>query len=113
MAVVLGGGGGAFGQIGSFNPAMLVHGEQEITLHREIPVQGAIETVSELTGNYDKGKRAVVVREATSTLVSDGEPLSSTTISAFTRGDGGGGGDPAPELASERPARHPPAPAHQ
>src|SRR3546814_2743702 len=44
-------------------------------LHREIPVQGEIETVSEITGIYDKGKGAVVVSEATSTLVSDGEPL--------------------------------------
>ena len=96
MAVVLGGGGGAFGQIGSFNPAMLVHGEQAITLHREIPVQGEIETVSEITGIYDKGKGAVVVSEATSTLVSDGEPLFSKTMSAFIRGEGGWGGDRGP-----------------
>ena len=41
MAVVLGvGGSGAFGSIGSFNPAMLVHGEDAITLHRPIPVAG-------------------------------------------------------------------------
>ncbi|HEY1119693.1 MAG TPA: MaoC/PaaZ C-terminal domain-containing protein, partial [Acidimicrobiales bacterium] len=103
MAVVLGGGGGAFGQIGSFNPAMLVHGEQEITLHREIPVQGEIETVSEITGIYDKGKGAVVVSEATSTLVSDGEPLFSKTMSAFIRGEGGWGGDSGPALVWERP----------
>ena len=41
MAVVLGGGGsGAFAKIGSFNPAMLVHGEQAIELHTPIPVAG-------------------------------------------------------------------------
>src|SRR3982751_5277651 len=41
MAVVLGVGGmGAFGSVGSFNPAMLVHGEQSITLHGPIPVKG-------------------------------------------------------------------------
>jgi acyl dehydratase len=103
MAVVLGGGGGAFGKIGSFNPAMLVHGEQEITLHREIPVEGEIETVSEITGIYDKGKGAVVVSEATSTLVSDGQPLFSKTMSAFIRGEGGFGGDSGPALEWERP----------
>jgi acyl dehydratase len=103
MAVVLGGGGGAFGQIGSFNPAMLVHGEQAISLHREIPVEGEIETVSEITGIYDKGKGAVVVSEATSTLVSDGEPLFSKTMSAFIRGEGGFGGDSGPALEWERP----------
>ncbi|HSP03652.1 MAG TPA: MaoC/PaaZ C-terminal domain-containing protein [Acidimicrobiales bacterium] len=103
MAVVLGGGGGAFAQIGSFNPAMLVHGEQQISLHREIPVEGEIETVSEITGIYDKGKGAVVVSEATSTLVSDGQPLFSKTMSAFIRGEGGWGGDSGPALEWERP----------
>lgn len=103
MAVILGGGGGAFAQIGSFNPAMLVHGEQQIALHREIPVEGEIETVSEITGIYDKGKGAVVVSEATSTLVSDGQPLFSKTMSAFIRGEGGWGGDSGPALEWERP----------
>ncbi len=64
MAVVLGPLGGAFGAIGTFNPAMLVHGEQGITLHREIPVEGELEAVSEITGIYDKGKGAVVVTES-------------------------------------------------
>src|SRR5438309_2131079 len=46
MAVVLGvGGSGAFSRIGSFNPAMLVHGEQAIDLHGPIPVEGDVETV--------------------------------------------------------------------
>jgi len=103
MAVVLGGGGGAFAKIGSFNPAMLVHGEQSITLHREIPVEGEIETVSEITGIYDKGKGAVVVSEATSTLVADGQPLFSKTMSAFIRGEGGWGGDSGPALEWEQP----------
>src|SRR4051812_31144619 len=39
IAVVLGPLGGGYDKIGTFNPAMLVHGEQGITLHREIPVQ--------------------------------------------------------------------------
>ncbi len=103
MAVVLGQGGGAFGKIGEFNPAMLVHGEQSITLHREIPVEGEVETVSEITGIYDKGKGAVVVTEATSTLVSDGKPLFTKTMSAFIRGEGGWGGDSGPALEWERP----------
>ncbi|MGQ0831035.1 MAG: enoyl-CoA hydratase, partial [Microthrixaceae bacterium] len=55
IAVVLGPLGGGFGAIGTFNPAMLVHGEQGITLHREIPVEGELEAVSEITGIYDKG----------------------------------------------------------
>jgi len=103
MAVVLGGGGGAFAQIGSFNPAMLVHGEQQIALHREIPVEGEIETVSEITGIYDKGKGALVVSETRCTLVDTGEPLFDTRMSAFIRGEGGWGGDSGPALEWERP----------
>lgn len=103
MAVVLGFGAGAMGQIGSFNPAMLVHGEQSITLHREIPVEGEIETTSEITGIYDKGKGAVVVTESTSTLVADGQPLFTKMMSAFIRGEGGWGGDSGPALEWERP----------
>ena len=37
---------------------MLVHGEQGITLHQEIPVEGELEAVSEITAIYDKGKGA-------------------------------------------------------
>ena len=45
IAVVLGPLGGGMGSIGTFNPAMLVHGEQGITLHQEIPVEGELEAV--------------------------------------------------------------------
>ena len=96
IAVVLGPMGGGFGAIGSFNPAMLVHGEQGITIHQEIPVEGELEAVSEITGIYDKGKGAVVVSESTATLVSTGEALFSTRMSAYIRGEGGFGGDRGP-----------------
>jgi tetrahydromethanopterin S-methyltransferase subunit D len=72
MAVVLGPLGGGFGAIGSFNPAMLVHGEEGITLHREIPVEGELESVSEITAIYDKGKGAVVVSESKAVLADTG-----------------------------------------
>jgi acyl dehydratase len=108
MAVVLAPLGGGWGQIGSFNPAMLVHGEQGITLHREIPVEGELEAVSEITGIYDKGKGAVVVTESSCTLVDTGEPLFSTRMSAFIRGEGGWGGDRGPSgSANVAPERDP------
>lgn len=97
MAVVLGvGGGGAFGSIGSFNPAMLVHGEQAIELHGPIPVQGEVETVGQITGIYDKGKGALVEVRSTSTDTATGDVLFVTTMSAFIRGEGGFGGDRGP-----------------
>jgi acyl dehydratase len=96
MAVVLQAGGGAMRDIGTFNAAMLVHGEQGITLHREIPVEGTLEMVSEVTGIFDKGKGAVIATEAKATLADSGEPLFDLRSSVFIRGEGGFGGDRGP-----------------
>jgi len=111
MAVVLGvGGAGAFGTIGSFNPAMLVHGEQAITLHGTIPAKGEVETVGTITGIYDKVKGAVVEVTSTSTDTATGQPLFTNVMSAFIRGEGGWGGDRGPSgprnVAPERAPDH-------
>ncbi|MGB0113174.1 MAG: MaoC/PaaZ C-terminal domain-containing protein [Ilumatobacteraceae bacterium] len=93
--VVIGWGrGSAMGNIGTFNPALLVHGQQAVTLHRPIPVAGTAQIQSELVAMYDKGSAAVVVTESTATL--DGAPLFTTRSSAFIRGEGGWGGDRGP-----------------
>jgi acyl dehydratase len=108
IAVVLGPLGGGFDKIGTFNPAMLVHGEEGITLHREIPVAGELESVSEITAVYDKGKGAVVVTDSQVTLVETGEPLFSTRMSAYIRGEGGWGGDRGPSgTPNQAPDRAP------
>jgi acyl dehydratase len=97
MAVVLGvGGTGAMANIGTFNPAMLVHGEQGIELFGPIPVEGTVSTVGEITGIYDKTKGAVVEMTSISTDVASGEKLFSTRSSLFIRGEGGWGGDRGP-----------------
>ncbi|MGI8755445.1 MAG: MaoC/PaaZ C-terminal domain-containing protein [Acidimicrobiales bacterium] len=97
MAVVLGvGGGSAFGSVGSFNPAMLVHGEQAITLHGPIPVEGEVETVGEITAIWDKGKGAVIEVTSTSTDTSTGQPLFTAMMSAVIRGEGDFGGERGP-----------------
>ncbi len=109
MAVILGAGGfSAMGQVGTFNPAMLVHGEQAIELHSPIPVEGEIETVGEIAGIYDKGKGAVIETTSVSTLVSSGEPLFSSTSSVFIRGEGGWGGDRGPSGPKNVPPEAPP-----
>jgi len=93
--VVIGWGrGSAMRDIGTFNPALLVHGQQAVTLHRPIPVEGTVTITSELVGMYDKGSAAVVVTESTATM--GGEPLYTNTSSAFIRGEGGWGGDRGP-----------------
>ena len=98
---------GALGAIGSFNPAMLVHGEQAVSLDREVPPEGELEAVSEIVGIYDKGKGAVVVSETVSTSVDDGDPLFTTRSSMFIRGEGGWGGDRGPSSSFAAPERDP------
>ena len=93
--VVIGWGrGSAMSNIGSFNPALLVHGQQSVTLHRPIPVAGTATLQSEVTAMYDKGKAAVVVSATTALMA--GEPLYTNTASVFIRGEGGWGGERGP-----------------
>jgi acyl dehydratase len=106
-AVVLAPVGGGLGSIGTFNPAMLVHGEQSVSLARELPVEGELEGVTEVVGVYDKGSGAVVVTETTSTLVADGRPLFTTRSSLFIRGEGGWGGERGPSSRFSAPEREP------
>jgi acyl dehydratase len=108
QAVVLGMGGlGAYAALGTFNPAMLVHGEQSVTLERELPVAGEVEAVTEVVGVYDKGSGALVTTRTAANLVSDGQPLFTTTMGAFIRGEGGWGGDRGPSSRFEAPDRAP------
>jgi acyl dehydratase len=108
MPVVLGAGvAGAYASIGSFNPAMLVHGEQSVALARELPVDGELEAVTEVVGVYDKGSGALVVTETTASLVDDGQPLFTTRSGAFIRGEGGFGGDRGPSSTFAAPERAP------
>ncbi|MEJ7584435.1 MAG: MaoC/PaaZ C-terminal domain-containing protein [Acidimicrobiales bacterium] len=109
MAVVLSTGGfGAMRSIGTFNPAMLVHGEQAIELHQPIPVTGRVSTVGEITAIWDKGKGAVVETRSVSTDLASGQPLFTTVSSAFIRGEGGWGGDRGPSGSrNQAPDREP------
>lgn len=93
--VVIGWGqASAMGKIGSFNPALLVHGQQAVTLHRPIPVEGTATLVGRVVAMYDKEKAAIVVSETEATL--DGAPLYTNRMSAFIRGEGGWGGERGP-----------------
>ncbi|MGI8492749.1 MAG: MaoC/PaaZ C-terminal domain-containing protein [Acidimicrobiales bacterium] len=103
--VVVPAGAGGFARIGRFNPAMLVHGEQAVVLHGPLPVEGTVSSVSTVTGIYDKGSGAVVASESVATDTSTGQPLWTTRMSAFIRGEGGFGGDRGPSGKAEPPDR--------
>jgi acyl dehydratase len=108
FATVVGGGGPPRATLGSFDPAMLVHGEQSIELFGPIPPDATVRTTSRVTGIYDKGSGALVVTESTSVDAKSGEPRFATTASLFIRGEGGFGGDRGKSSgATPLPAREP------
>jgi acyl dehydratase len=108
FAAVMGGGGPSRTTLGSFDLAMLVHGEQAIELSGPIPPEGTVRTTSVVTGIYDKGSGAVVVSESTSVDAHSGEPRFASTTSLFIRGEGGFGGERGPSTSAEPwPGREP------
>jgi len=96
FAVIVGGGGAVMRDAGTWNPAMLVHGEQAIELAGPIPVEGKVATTSEITGVWDKGKGAVIEVTNRSVDGTTGEPRFTTRSAVFIRGEGGWGGDRGP-----------------
>lgn len=107
FAVIIGSGGAPLARAGSFNPAMLVHGEQGIELFDEIPPDGELESKGRLTGIWDKGKGAVIEVECEAVSTATGRPLLKTFSSLFVRGEGNFGGERGPSVQFEVPAREP------
>ena len=86
----------------------LLHGEQNLTVHRPLPAEGAIEASYRVPAVVDKGagKGALVYFEKSLTDVASGELLCTVSSTLFLRADGGCGshGTPPPAL-SRGPAR--------
>ena len=105
----------AFGSMGGinnvpgmqFNLAMLLHGEQEVIIHRPLPVEAKLKTSAHIPEIYDKGKAALVILEATASNEADGQPLFTNRFSLFIRGEGGFGGDSGPKAGNVAPDRAP------
>ncbi len=108
FAAVVGAGGQSRTTMGSFDPAMLVHGEQSIELSGPIPPDGTVRTTGTVTGVYDKGSGALVVLRSASVDAGTGEARFSATTSLFVRGEGGFGGERGPSSsAGPMPGREP------
>ena len=110
VAAATGGGGGMVGlhkiEGLQFNPAMLLHGEQDIELHQTLPPECVFTTESRISDVFDKGKAALVILES-SARDSDGKPLFTNRMSLFLRGEGGFGGPSGPAASNEAPDRKP------
>jgi acyl dehydratase len=89
----------------SYNPAMLLHGEQEVVIHRPLPTTAELTTRGRVAEIWDKGKAALAVIEYASSDA-DG-PLFTNRMSLFLRGEGGFGGPAGPKPGNEKPSRAP------
>ncbi|OBZ83462.1 Peroxisomal hydratase-dehydrogenase-epimerase [Choanephora cucurbitarum] len=75
----------------NFNPMMLLHGEQFLSLKKPIPVSGTLKSKARVIEVLDKGKGASVVVSVITTDES-GEAVFENEFTLFVRGSGGFGG---------------------
>ncbi|ASR35427.1 3-alpha,7-alpha,12-alpha-trihydroxy-5-beta-cholest-24-enoyl-CoA hydratase [Prauserella marina] len=88
--------------------AKVVHGTQQVVVHRPVPVEGKAIASGRIVDVLDKGKAAVIVQESR-VSTPEGEPLWTTRLSIFARGEGGFGGNRGSSERIEPPAREPDA----
>lgn len=84
-----------------------VHAEQQLTLHRPVPVEGTVELRGQVTGVYDKGSGALITTRTDAHDADTQELMFSTGSAVFVRGEGGFGGDRGPSSPWELPERAP------
>jgi acyl dehydratase len=84
----------------------LLHSGQAVRTHRPVPTSGRAFTSSRVAEVWDRGKAAVVVLE-TEVRTEDDEPLWTTRMQIWARGEGGFGGDPGPADDSAVPRGEP------
>lgn len=96
----------------------VLHGEQSLTLHRSLPVEGTVIGRTEVVGIIDKGrdKGAILQQRRILRDKASGEPIATIEHLTFARGDGGfsqtpgngpPGGDPPPPAKPATPDTEP------
>lgn len=83
------GAGGVTRNIGKVNPAMIVHAEQAIELHRPITPEGSVTITSTLADIVDKRSGALVVTQSEAVDSDTGVAAFTTRSGMFIRGEGG------------------------
>ncbi|GAA5869023.1 hypothetical protein JCM1840_000445 [Sporobolomyces johnsonii] len=97
----------------NFSPMMLLHGEQYLSIKKQIPTSGTLISESKLAEVLDKGKAAAVTTVTQTTDKQTGEVVFENHSTVFIRGAGGfggkkTGGDRGPATALNKPpARKP------
>nr|WP_246280069.1 MaoC/PaaZ C-terminal domain-containing protein [Nocardioides daedukensis] len=82
----------------------VLHGSQEIVVHRPIPTSGTATLSTKISDVWDKQKAAVIVQEGEA-HDAEGQHLWTVRSTIFVRNEGGWGGDRGPSTKVELPAR--------
>jgi (3R)-3-hydroxyacyl-CoA dehydrogenase / 3a,7a,12a-trihydroxy-5b-cholest-24-enoyl-CoA hydratase / enoyl-CoA hydratase 2 len=90
----------------TFNPALLLHGEQYLELKRPLPLNATVTNKARIAHIYDKGSGALVLLDVDS-YDESGTALAFNQVSLFIRGLGGFGGERGPSTAGDLPHRPP------
>ena len=113
FATIVGQGGRMMADLGDIDMTKLVHGEQAIILHGEIPVSGTTRITTTVAGMYDKGSAGLVVLESESVDAATGVPAFTTRTGLFIREAGGFGGPRGPEGDEESALAGQPLPTRE
>lgn len=89
-----------------FNPALLLHGEQDLEIYKPIPPEATLTNRGKVAELWDKGKAALAVLQVDSSDAS-GDPLFTNRYSLMLRGEGGFGGEAGPKAENHAPERDP------
>jgi len=82
--------------------ARFIHGEESVSLHREIPPEGKVLVEGEITHIYDKVKGALIIWRL-KIMTETGELFAEAEHGIFYVGAGGFGGDPGPKAEELEP----------
>jgi acyl dehydratase len=81
----------------NLNMFTVLHGEQKIILHKEIPVNGTLISTASCTSVYDKGDKGAVINMEIQSRDANGELLFENQAVIFDRSGGNFGGDRGPK----------------
>ncbi len=84
----------------------ILHAGQSLRMHAPIPTRGSARISSRVADVWDKGKAAVIIMEQSAADI-DGNPLWTTEMQIWARGEGGFGGSAGPAAGAELPEREP------
>lgn len=96
----------------TFNPVMLLHGEQYLELKRPLPLHATLTQHARISQIFDKGKGALVIIDISSQDESGAE-VAFNQASMFIRGLGGFGGERGPSSDINQPPDRAPDAVYQ